>query len=238
MGEEGLAGIEVQVLPLDTVAPVEPLTLTTDSTGWYQANQLVAGTYRIVETRQPAGYFDGLDTAGTIDGMTVGAAENDVIDQVLLDGGDSGIEYNFGELLPASISGRVQLSDPNGDCFGDHVNHRPVSGATVLLLNADGQTIDQTTTDDNGEYEFTGLMPGSYGVIEITPAGLIDGGSRVGQIDGIESGRLGANGQVRQSSLGPAKVVRTMTSANTNPPRFLDSSTTMRTTMRFGNHQK
>ncbi len=103
-GEQGLAGITVQVIPVDTLAPQQTVTLVTDAHGYYEATNLSPGTYRIVEVQQPAAYLDGLDTAGTVDGVTRGTAVNpgDNIENIFLGGGTRGIEYNFGEILPAS----------------------------------------------------------------------------------------------------------------------------------------
>ena len=53
---------------------------------------------------QPAGYFDGLDAAGTAGGTAHNPG--DLIDGIHLAGGQSGLNYDFGELLPGSISGR------------------------------------------------------------------------------------------------------------------------------------
>ena len=58
--------------------------------------------------------------------------------------------------------------DTNGDDLGDTV----VPGATLLLLDEEGNPVlDQdgkprsTTTDSNGEYEFADLLPGRYTVV-------------------------------------------------------------------------
>jgi outer membrane receptor protein involved in Fe transport len=42
---------------------------------------------------------------------------------------------------------------------------RPLSGATVRLESADGRTIARTTADDQGQFSFTGIAPGTYAVV-------------------------------------------------------------------------
>ena len=197
-GEEGLANVPMRIVPVDTIETQAVITVTTDADGYYQADDLMPGTYNVVEITQPSGYLDGLDSAGTVAGNVVGVAINpgDEIGQIVLKGGESGIDYNFGEVLPAQIEGRVQLSTPDGDCFGDSVEHRPVPGVTIELLDAAGRTIATTATDANGEYSFGDLRPGSYGIREIQPDGLIDGAVNPGTNDGQIAGEMTAQNTV------------------------------------------
>jgi serine-aspartate repeat-containing protein C/D/E len=185
-GEEGLAGIAVQVVPVDALAPQQAVTVITGADGFYRADNLLPGRYRIVQPAQPAGYEDGLDAAGTVNGVIRGAAVNpgDRIDDVVLKTGDDGVEYNFGEFRPGEIHGRVHLTTPEGDCFGEGIETPPLENVTVRLHDAGGSLVAQTRTDADGEYRFTGLLPGTYTVIEETPAGLIDGGEHVGDLGG------------------------------------------------------
>ena len=194
-GERGLAGITVQVIPVDTLEPQQTVNLVTNAQGYYEATNLSPGTYRIVEVQQPAAYLDGLDTAGTVDGVTRGTAVNpgDNIEDIFLGGGTRGIEYNFGEILPASLQGSVHLSKSDGDCY-TVCTCQPLSGVTVQLLDSHGQLVAETQTDAAGNYEFTGLVPGLYSVIEITPAGMIDAGAYAGTVgDQVRGAVLDAN---------------------------------------------
>lgn len=194
-GEEGLAGVSIQVIPVSTVAAQSTVTLTTDANGFYSATGLAPGTYRVVETAQPAGYFDGLDAVGTVAGQTRGTVNNpgDSLEGVLLGGGQAGVEYNFGEIAPASISGHVELSDPDGNCFEEATVRRPIANVTLRLLDAQSNVIAETKTNAHGEYSFTNLLPGRYSVVEVTPAGLIDGDEHIGKIANQTVGTVAAN---------------------------------------------
>ncbi len=169
--------------------------MTTDADGYYRVTGISPGTYRIVEIAQPAGYLDGQDTAGTVDGFAQGQVGNDEIGEIFLGGGGVGREYNFGELVPITLRGNVHLSTADGDCFSDDVAHEPVAGAKVLLLDATGTVIDETVTDDQGDYAFEQLRPGVYGLVEITPAGLLDGHARAGEL--VDARRSGLVKSVR-----------------------------------------
>ena len=125
---------------------------------------------------------------------------------IFLGGGQSGVEYNFGELVPAGIRGHVRLSDPDGNCFTACAANactveRPLAGVTVRLLDGQGRTLVTATTDARGEYRFDGLRPGTYGVAEETPGQLIDGAERVGTIAGRPAGTLAGNDLITQITL-------------------------------------
>lgn len=194
-GEEGIGAVSIQLIDANGAIVAET---TTSPNGKYAFERVIAGVYSVVEIH-PADWIDGRDAPGTINGVTLGAANNpgDRIDGVELRWGDDGANFNFGELKPANISGRVQLSTPDGDCFGKEVSHIGVAGATVRLLNANGDLAAETTTDADGNYEFADITPGEYSVVELTPPNLLDGGAQAGQVDGESRGEVDAEGVVR-----------------------------------------
>jgi len=207
--EEGLGGVPILIqphdwpLPGEGPAPTAPdfgpgggritATTTTNPDGSYKFENMRPGRYRIIQLEQPAGFNDGIDTAGTVDGAPVGAAINPLspgrIEDVVLVSDAVGVDYNFGELLPVSIHGNVHISTPDGDCFGDDpAQQTPVEGARVELWNADGTELLATTfTDAAGDYSFTDLRHGTYRVREYTPSDLLDGAEHVGSVAGVGS---------------------------------------------------
>jgi len=179
-GEVGIAGATVRVirvLPNGTTA--EPITVTTAADGSWMAVNLIPGDWQVVEIT-PQGYLDGLDAAGTAGGT----AQNpgDSITGIRLESGQAGENYDFGEILPSSIAGRV-IADADGDgtfTAGDF----PIEGVTIELRDEQGKRIGTAITDADGRYQFTGLAPGVYAVEEIQPQEYFDGVDRVGSAGG------------------------------------------------------
>ncbi|MDP6556570.1 MAG: SdrD B-like domain-containing protein [Pirellulaceae bacterium] len=162
----------------------------TKSDGSYQFQNLLAGTYTVVEV-QPSGWTDGHDIAGTVAGQRRGVVTNDRIGTVVLKPGDAGIDYDFGEIQLSSISGLVH-TDPNRNCVFD-ADDRPLANVSVELLDRDGKILSTQPTRNDGSYQFDGLRPGTYSVREIQPRGYLEGGQRVGTIDGVTIGSEALN---------------------------------------------
>jgi serine-aspartate repeat-containing protein C/D/E len=159
----------------------------TDAQGYYQFLSLPPGTYRITEVT-PVGYKPGKAAVGTINGTPTGVhdATGDVLRQIGLPSGRSGINYDFGELLPGSIAGHVMV-DTDGNCIVDAVGDRYLEGATVQLLDSNGVVIRTTNTDAGGNYRFDDLPMGTYSVRQIQPSGLLQAGQRAGSGGGDAS---------------------------------------------------
>lgn len=79
--------------------------------------------------------------------------------------------------VAASIAGTV-YHDRNDNGIIDP-GEEGIAGVTIELLQG-GVVVATTTTDANGHYSFTGLMPGTYTVHEVQPGGWIDGKDTLG----------------------------------------------------------
>ncbi|TWU05881.1 MSCRAMM family protein [Stieleria varia] len=187
-GEMGIAGVTLQAIPNNTIAPQAVRTTVTLSDGSYSFDGLAPGSYDIVETVTPPGYVDGIDSAGTVNGVVVGVATNpgDVIRQVYLLGNETGVEYNFGEIVLGSIGGYVYVAAPGADCTADHnaTGNTPLSGVKIELQTFDGSVIATDYTSPDGVYFFDDVPIGEYRIVQYTPAGYIDGTSFPGKING------------------------------------------------------
>ncbi len=191
-GEVGISGVQVRLVPTQTIASQAPIVVTTDANGAYQFSNLSPGRYEIVEVEQPANLADGRDAAGTIAGQRVGVADEpgDAIRQIVIGGGASGIDYDFGELPLGSLAGYSYLLAPGADCNGIHdaIGNTPLAGVRLVLESEAGQFIAETVTDARGAYSFGQLPKGTYRIREFTPVGLLDGRSIPGRIRDVVVG--------------------------------------------------
>lgn len=204
-GEDPISGVMIRIIPVDTVTPQQEVIVYTDANGYFEATGLAPGTYRIVEV-QPNGWIDGKDTLGTVDGSASGSKDgNDRFKEIVLASGSEGINYDFGELKPAELHGNVSYSDRDGDCFSEGYEDRPIAGVLIELYDAQGNLVASTRTDANGDYSFVGLTPGKYTIVEHTPKGFLDGGERVGRVDGQQNGTE-ANDRISDIVLGSGDV--------------------------------
>ena len=190
-----LAGVQIDLLDSHGNAVLDDnghaITTLTDSQGNYEFDDLDPGTYEVFE-HQPAGYDQGMDMVGTIGSVTVGQVGGvDLLSDIKLTSGANGINYNFCEYIPGSISGKV-WNDVNGDCVYQPQTDIPLSNVQVDLLDSHGTFINSTTTDAQGNYEFDDLDPGTYEVFEHQPAGYEEGMDMVGTIGGIHVGENSA----------------------------------------------
>ncbi len=185
-GEEGIAGVRMVLTDADGAVIAESFT---DAEGAYCFADLIAGTYCIKEI-QPDHFIDGKDTVGNVGGVPNGVGINDEVCNVTLTGGESGQEYNFGELKTGTISGVIHI-DSNGNCvFEPGVGEAALADVTLELLDANGEVIATTLTDSHGSYQFSGILPGEYSIRETQPAGLFTGGEVVGDGGGVASENL------------------------------------------------
>jgi peroxidase len=92
----------------------------------------------------------------------------DLSDIVRRNSGTTNVQDNV-FVLDVSVSGSL-FNDGNGNGRRDF-REGALRGWTVQLLDADGNVVGSTVTNDNGRYSFVGLELGTYTVNVVTPAG-------------------------------------------------------------------
>ena len=171
-GETGIAGVTVHLM--DASGTTTLATTTTDGSGLYHFTDLVPGTYR-VEFIKPSGYTFSPATQGTDTTIDSDADTTSGITTTsyTLAAGDNNITVDAGLFQPASLAalGDFVWNDANANGIQD-AGETGITGVTVNLLNAAGTTtLGTTTTDVNGLYHFTNLVPGTYRVEFVKPSG-------------------------------------------------------------------
>jgi len=163
--EQRFAGVTVALLNQDGTpvldANGDPMTATTDENGAYQFVGLAPASYRVVIVDPDKGDLAGLLPTQAYTGR--GATEAVV---TISDASVQGVD--FGLVAPATIGDRV-WDDVNAN--GSDDGEPGIGGATVILTDANGAEVARTTTDANGNYRFTGLIPGTYTVTIEVPDG-------------------------------------------------------------------
>ena len=177
-GTPGISGVVMHLLNADGTVIA---TTTTDDSGNYKFDHLPAGTYTVLE-EQPAGWLEDDAHAGSAGGLVV---NDDKISRISLTANVQAVAYDFCEVLPVSISGHVGIDTIGGQKASSTMP--PISGVTIQLLDSNGNVMRTTTTDANGNYTFTGMAPGTYGIHEVQPAGYVDGDTEAGSKGGTVS---------------------------------------------------
>ncbi|HUG70621.1 MAG TPA: tandem-95 repeat protein [Pirellulaceae bacterium] len=175
-GEEGFEGVTITLSGTNNFGNPVSRQTTTASNGSYTFADLAPGNYTITQT-QPIGerngvpIVDGKDTIGS-QGGTVSANDQFTI---TLTEGTAGINNNFGELLGRTLSGSIAhlaSNSTNAEVFG---------GLSLLLFANDADmTIGNeiaSATSAGGTFSFSGIAPGSYRLLAVTPTFLLPNGS-------------------------------------------------------------
>ena len=164
--EQRFKGVTVALLKEDGTpvldANGDPMTAVTDEKGAYQFVGLAPASYRVVIVDPDKG-----DLAGLIPTQAYTGKGETQASVTISDASVQGVD--FGLVAPATIGDRV-WNDKDGN--GADNGEPGVPGVTVILKDANGVEVARTTTDANGNYRFTGLVPGTYTVDIEVPAGF------------------------------------------------------------------
>jgi protocatechuate 3,4-dioxygenase beta subunit len=191
-GESGIRGVFVRLLDGNGL-PTGQSTLT-NPLGFYEFNNLPPGDY-IVEFVTPSSFAPSPANQGGDDTADSDADPNTGRTGVRsLVSGQNDPTNDAGFFRPAAL-GDLVFEDADGDGVQD-AGETGIPNVTVVLLNGNGSPTGQsTTTDANGIYSFTNLMPGDYIVDFTTPSGFNPSPANQGGDDTRDSDANPTNGQ-------------------------------------------
>ena len=202
-GEVGIAGAEVKLLAdTDNDGQIDDLvdSTTTADDGSYQFTGLTPGVEYQVMFTQPNG-FDSVSPRQQGNDPTIDS-DGLMSDVVVLASGENNPTIDAGFYNTVGL-GDFVFEDSNANGIQDP-GENGVAGVLVKLQNPDGTAVVDdngnpitTTTDANGEYAFTDLIPGEYKVMFVAPDGFAFTEPNVGDDDTIDSDADPENGMTQ-----------------------------------------
>lgn len=174
--EPGVANITVKLFSCSTLIPID--VKTTNAQGYYQFSNVPAGNYYIKIENLPTGYVFTTKDAGSNDLLDsdfdplTGQTACFPINPQNCD--SSAIRWDAGiYLCPPTyeVSGMV-FNDVNGNGIKDF-GEVGIPNVLIKLWGTSANLIATTLTNTQGQFKFTGVVPGNYHVQEIDPPGYI-----------------------------------------------------------------
>ncbi len=156
--EPGLAGVIVTLIDDRTGMVVG--TQTTGVTGDYLFTGYKPSEYH-VEFSTPGGYSITLQMQGPNRAIDSNPNSAGVAPQIRLLSGQTDLTIDAGYQGSGKVSGNVFLDLPPGIC-GYKLPDAVFTGIKVELITTTGLIAATTTTDVNGNYQFTNVAPGQY----------------------------------------------------------------------------
>ncbi len=204
--ELGIGGVKLTLTGTTNGGQAVTLTTTTNPDGSYLFSELAPGSYQVnVDAGNfvAGGSLEGFTPTAVNQGGDIALDSNNPAQAISLNSGDADLTVDYGFYDPAvppndraSIGDKV-FDDANGNGIQDS-GENGVSGVTVRLFTCvNGQPGTQVgsdiQTDANGNYSFTGLLPGDYTVQFVAPNGRVLSTANVGGDDLMDSD-AGLNG--------------------------------------------
>lgn len=180
-GETGIAGVQMRLTGTDAYGNAITGTVTTNASGQYLFDNLPpsdATGYTVIEVAQPAGFTDGIETAGSVGGTPGTNHTTDVISAIVLPGNTAATGYLFGELPPVTVTGTV-FNDTNGlnDTFVNGTGTNAGSGTlTAYLVQGGTVVVSSNAVAANGTFSLAApANTNDYTVVLSNTAGVANG---------------------------------------------------------------
>ena len=179
--ESGIQGVTVKLTNNSTN---ETKTVQTDANGYYQFDGLSNGNYT-VEFVAPQNMVDAKTNTTTSDKDSNPTRSTVTINNV----DDMTIDKGY---VPVYKIGDKVWNDVDKDGKQD-AEEQGISNVSVELRKPNGEVIDRTTTDSNGNYLFSNVKNGTYTVVFQTPSGYTATLENAGNDRTIDSNGINAS---------------------------------------------
>lgn len=137
-------------------------TVSTDPDGHYQFDNVVPGTYTL-HFQLPSGYRFSTQHAGaaTLLSDSDPNISTGITDDIVIIGGETITDIDAGIYSPNGSIGDFVWNDSNQNGVQDS-GEPGIMATTVSLLSNTGATLQDVSTDTNGQYQFHNIAPGTY----------------------------------------------------------------------------
>ena len=189
-GEPGIGGVTVKLQDSNGNTLQET---TTSGDGSYSFTGLTQGLYKVM-FNTPNGFVITMPKQGGNDETDSDVQNNQMTNPFFVGEGQTLTNIDAGYVPNQPNNGTVGdrvFADNNNNGQQDG-NEPGLSGVTVKLQDTNGNTLQTTTTDGNGNYQFTNVTQGSYQVMVNVPNGFTPSPMNIGN-DNTDND-IGANG--------------------------------------------
>jgi hypothetical protein len=217
--DPGVAGVTVFLLNATTMAVIQ--SVLTDANGNYTFPNLDHTIDYIVQVQPPTittmfttGVGANMDVNPTTGESTlINPAPNSTTD---IDAGLMGL-YSIGNQVFTDVNGNSTFN-PGTDLVNSGVTVRLINGTDMMTV------LSTTTTDANGRYVFTGLVPGNYIVEVVIPNGLrsVSDLGTSGTPNGIDNDDNGLGIGSNPGTVRSAVLVLPVTPGNPGDPNWTE----------------
>ncbi|MGB5049331.1 MAG: SdrD B-like domain-containing protein [Caldilineaceae bacterium] len=174
-GESGLENVTVKLYEVGNPNPIATTTTNSNGNGNdngnYSFSNLKPGSYTVT-FEAPGGYVFSLSGAGGDPAKDSNPNSSGQTGTIVMTSGQTDTTIDAGLYQPASIGDRV-WDDLNGNGVQDGGEPGLKNVVVKLYKPGNPNPVATTATDTNGNYSFTGLVPGDYEVGFEAPSGYV-----------------------------------------------------------------
>ena len=156
--EQTPSGYEILITDENTGETFD--ALRTGEDGGFEMVGMAPGSYTVSFRMS-----ENMDTARDGDSTFHRDGNTLIMDDISLREGDARTDLLMGLVRYTSLGGKVWIDRGSGA--------ENLSGAKILLLDEDRNTLQQTATPETGAWRFSGLMPGTYFIRAELPEGIV-----------------------------------------------------------------